>query len=140
MVDKAKAIKALEDVAQSIRTSVVAIAPRKTGNLKEQLYKWNTPQRILGAKKIPGSLIKTGKFNLKFSIDVSPQGAEYGKYWNEPTLSRTVKNGKTKNIPRSINFAQKAMKEAIVRRKIKELGPILASLVGQELIAEFRKG
>jgi hypothetical protein len=31
------------------------------------------------------------------------------------------------------------MKEAAVRRKIKELGPIIASLVGQEIMEEFRK-
>jgi hypothetical protein len=140
MVSKAKAIKALEDVAQSLRTSVVALAPRKTGKLKDALYRWNTPQRILGAKKLPNTLIKTGKFNLKLSIDVSPPGAEYGKWWNDPTVSRTVKSGKTKNVPRSINFVSKAMKEAAIKRKIKELGPILASIVGQEIMEDFRKG
>lgn len=140
MVSKAQAIKALEEVAQSLRTSVVALAPRKTGNLKEQLYKWNTPQKIISAKKLPSTLIKTGKFNLKLSIDVSPPGAEYGKWWNDPTVSKTVKSGKTKNVPRSINFVSKAMKDAAVKRKIKELGPILASIVAQEIMEDFRKG
>lgn len=139
MVTRGQAIKALEDIAQTIRTSVVAIAPRKTGNLKEQLFKYNTPQRILSGKKLPTSLTKTRKFNLQFTIEVSPPGAEYGKYWNDPTISKSVKNGKTSNVPRSINFVSKAMKEAAVRRKIKELGPIIASLVGQEIMEEFRK-
>lgn len=139
MVSKAKAIKALEEVAQSIRISVVALAPRKTGKLKDALYKYNTPQRILGSKTLPTSLTKTGKFNLKFTIEVAPPGAEYGKWWNDPTVSKTVKKGKTPNVPRSINFATKAMKEAAVRRKIKELGPILASIVAQEIMEDFRK-
>lgn len=139
MVSKAKAINALEEVAQSIRVAATALAPRKTGRLKDAFYRYNTPQRILSSKKLPTSLIKTGKFNLKFTIDVSPPGAEYGKFWNDPTISRTVKNGKTPNVPRSINFVSKAMKEAAIKRKIKELGPIIASIVGQEIMEEFRK-
>ena len=147
MVSKAKAIKALEDIAQTIRTAVVAKAPRsakgsgtrKPGNLKDKLYAYNTPQRILGAKRFPTSLIKTGKFNLKFSIEVSPPGAEYGKFWNKPTVSKTVKNGKTSNVPQSIDFVQKAFRESEVRKKIKELGPIIASIVGQEVMEDLRK-
>jgi len=139
MVSKSQAIRALEDVAKTIRTAVVAKAPRKTGNLKDKLYTYNTPQRILGPKKLPTSIVKTGRFNLKFSIEVSPPGAEYGKFWNKPTVSKTVRNGKTPNVPQSIDFVQKAFKEGEIRKKIKELGPIIASLVGQEIMEEFRK-
>lgn len=147
MVSVAQANKALLEVASLIRTLVVAKAPRakkphkwrgvvvQPGNLKAMLYKANTPEMLLGSKKIPGQLVKTGKFDLKFSVNVAPPGAEYGEYWNYPPTG----NRKLKNKP-EYNFASKALKDAAVKRKIKELGPILASLVAQELIQEYRKG
>ena len=35
-------------------------------------------------------------------------------FWNDPTVSKTVSGGKTKNIPQSINFADKALNSPIV--------------------------
>jgi hypothetical protein len=147
MTDKAQATKALMDVATTIRTLVVAKAPRaqkphkwkgtliQPGNLKAMLYKYNTPQKMLGGKTLPSELVKTGKFNLKFTIDIAPPGAEYGIYWNYPPGG----NRKLQEKP-EYNYGQKAMKDKAVKDKIKELGPILGSMVAQELMAEFRKG
>jgi len=146
MISVAQANKALTDVASLIRTLVVAKAPRakkphkwkgvvvRPGNLKDMLYKANTPELLLGSKRIPGQIIKTGKFNLKFSINVAPPGAEYGQYWNYPPVG----NRKLKTKP-EYNFASKALKDAAVKKKIKELGPMLASLVAQEIMQEMKK-
>jgi hypothetical protein len=102
----------LNKVANIIKNKVVALAPKKTGNLKNQLNNFNRPVGIVK------QTISNKKIQLSFQIDVSPPGAEYGKWWNDPTVSSTVKNGQTPNVPRSINFAQKAFNDPEVKNAI----------------------
>ena len=96
----------LKDIAKQIGGLAVAKAPKKTGRLKRALAKANTPSNVL--RENP----KTKSFS--FEIDYAPPGAEYGMFWNDPTVSKTVRNGKTKNIPEAINFASKAINSPIV--------------------------
>jgi hypothetical protein len=96
----------LKDIAKQIGGLAVAKAPVKTGKLKRALAKANTPANVLKEDK------NTKSFS--FEIDYAPPGAEYGKFWNDPTVSKTVRSGKTKNIPESINFASKAINSPIV--------------------------
>lgn len=96
----------LKDIAKQIGGLAVAKAPVKTGKLKRALARANTPDKVL--KQDP----KTKSFS--FEIDYAPPGAEYGMYWNDPTVSKTVKKGKTKNVPGSINFADKAINSPII--------------------------
>ena len=104
----------LKDIAKQIRGLTVAKAPqslkgsnrKRPGNLKRALKRANTPDKIL--KVDP----KTKSFS--FEIDYAPIGAEYGMWWNDPNLAKNIKNGKTKNIPESINFANKALDSDIV--------------------------
>jgi hypothetical protein len=109
----------LKDIAKQIGGLAVAKAPIKTGNLKRKLARANTPDKVL--KQSPNSK------SFSFEIDYAPAGAEYGMYWNDPTVSKTVRNGKTKNIPDSINFASKAINS-----------PIIDSLI-QDYMDEFTK-
>jgi hypothetical protein len=109
----------LKDIAKQISGLAVAKAPVKTGKLKRALAKANTPDKVLTENK------KTKSFS--FEIDYSPPGAEYGKFWNDPTVSETVRKGKTKNVPGSINFASKAINS-----------PIIDSLI-QDYMDEFSK-
>jgi hypothetical protein len=109
----------LKDIAKQIAGLAVAKAPIKTGNLKKKLARANTPDKVLTENK------KTKSFS--FEIDYAPPGAEYGKFWNDPTVSKTVRNGKTKNVPDSINFANKAINS-----------PIIDSLI-QDYMDEFSK-
>jgi hypothetical protein len=71
-------------------------------------------------------MIKIGTGNTKLtigiSLDIAPNGAEYGKYWNSPNVSRTVREGKTKNVPRSIDYGKQALDDAQTK---KELGDFL---------------
>jgi hypothetical protein len=104
----------LLEVAGKLGSLISQKAPRKTGNLQRQLKQYNTGRSILSgrnsaqAEKDIISALKSGTFSFEFNIDVSPPGAEYGQWWNDPTVSKTVKNGKTSNVPGKINFAQKA--------------------------------
>jgi hypothetical protein len=94
----------LKDIARQISGLAVAKAPKRTGNLKKQLQRANTPSQVL----------KESKGGFSFEINYAPPGAEYGMFWNDPTVSKTVSGGKTKNIPQSINFADKALNSPIV--------------------------
>jgi len=107
-------MKTLLQVAQKLGDLTSKKAPVKTRNLKNRLKEANTGRNILSgmnsaqAEKQIINDLKSGTFTFEFNIDVAPPGAEYGQWWNEPTVSKTVKNGKTKNIPSGINFASKA--------------------------------
>ena len=102
----------LNKVALLIKNKAVKYAPIRTGNLKRKLDSFNRPAGMISKK------IEDGKIKLKFMLDVAPPGAEYGKWWNDPTVSSTVRRGKTKNVPDSINFAQKAFNDAEVQAAI----------------------
>jgi hypothetical protein len=129
MAELDKAVKktpTLAQVANLIKDKAVALAPKRTGNLKNKLNTYNRPsgmvkQQVSGKKSI----------SLSFTLDVSPPGAEYGKYWNDPNVSDSVRNGKTKNIPGSINFANKALEDAEVKRMIdKVISDMTNDIVG----------
>jgi hypothetical protein len=110
-------MKTLLEVASTLGNLVSKKAPKragpKGGNLKKRLKEANTGRKILGSnsaqaeKKIINDL-KSGTNTFEFGIDVAPPGAEYGQFWNDPTVSKTVKKGKTKNIPDGINYGSKA--------------------------------
>jgi hypothetical protein len=119
----------LAQISSKIKTLAVAKAPKKTGNLKRKLDTYNRPAGMIKEGKSP-----KGK-TIEFSLDVSPPGAEYGKYWNDPNVSETVRKGKTKNVPNSINFAQKAIDDSEVQRMINEY----VSKVGDEITNQLVK-
>lgn len=106
-------MKTLLEVASTLGNLVSKKAPKKTGKLRNKLKEANTGRKILGSnsaqaeKKIINDL-KSGTNTFEFGIDVAPPGAEYGKFWNDPTVSKTVRKGKTKNIPDAINYGSKA--------------------------------
>lgn len=96
----------LKDIAKQIGGLAVAKAPKKTGRLKKALARENTPANILKEDRNTQS--------FEFELNYAPPGAEYGQWWNDPTVSKTVRNGKTKNIPEAINFADKAINSPII--------------------------
>lgn len=116
----------LDQIANTIRKKAVALAPKKTGNLKNKLETYNRPagmvkQKVSGKKMV----------SLSFTLDVSPPGAEYGKFWNDPNVSDSVRNGKTPNVPKSINFSDKAMEDPEVKRMIdKVISDMTNDIVG----------
>jgi hypothetical protein len=115
----------LKDIAKQIGGLAVAKAPVKTGNLKRKLKSANTPDKVLTENKAAGT--------FSFEIDYAPPGAEYGMFWNDPTVSKTVRNGKTKNIPEAINFANKAINSPIVDSLIQDYMDEIGKQVVEQL-------
>ena len=123
----------LKDVAKQIGGLAVAKAPqslkgsnrKRPGNLKRALARANTPDKVLKINP------KTKSFS--FEINYAPPGAEYGMWWNDPTVSKTVKTGKTNNVPESINFAEKAIYSPIVDSMLNDYMDEIGVMVVEEI-------
>jgi hypothetical protein len=123
--DISKNTPTLAQIANTIKKTAVKLAPRDTGNLKKQLDTYNRPSGMVK------SSINGGVMSYSFELDVSPPGADYGKWWNDPTVSRTVK-GKPE-----VNFASRAINSPEVKQLIDKLvndtADNLADMVSKEL-------
>ena len=131
----------LLQVAQKLGDLVSVKAPKKTGNLRRQLKTANTGRKILGgmnsaqAEKRIIEDLKSGTFTFELDIDVAPPGAEYGQWWNSPTISRTVSKGKTKNIPDGINFGEKAYNDPRFQSMLDDY----IETLGEKVVASIAK-
>ena len=123
--DISKNTPTLAGIANTIKKTAVKLAPKDTGNLKRQLDTYNRPSGMVKTS------INGGVMSYSFELDVSPPGAEYGKWWNDPTVSRTVK-GKPE-----VNFASRAINSPEVKQLIDKLvndtANNLADMVSKEL-------
>jgi hypothetical protein len=119
--------KTLAQIANRIRDLAVLKAPKKTGNLKRKLADYNRPSGMIKQSKLAGSR------SFEFELDISPPGAEYGKFWNDPNVSETVRNGKTANVPKSINFAQQALNDPTVQKMIDDLVSEIADEIAVDI-------
>lgn len=117
----------LAQIANRIRDLAVLKAPKKTGNLKRKLSDFNRPSGMVKESVI------NSKRTIEFELDVSPPGAEYGKFWNDPNVSETVRRGKTKNVPGSINFAEKAINDPQIQSMIDEYVNQIANEVAETI-------
>jgi len=123
----------LKDIAKQIGGLTVAKAPqslkgtkrRRPGNLKRALARANTPDKVLNTNP------KTKSFS--FEINYAPPGAEYGMWWNDPTVSNTVRDGKTPNVPDSINFAEKAIYSPIVDSMLNDYMDEIGKMVVEQI-------
>lgn len=106
-----KGSKQLNQVATQIKNVTLFYAPKKTGNLKRRLNQANRPANMV--KVIDGK----DKSIIKISLNIAPDGAKYGKYWNSPNVSETVRKGKTPNVPRSIDFGKQALKDPEIKKE-----------------------
>lgn len=106
--------KELNKVATQIKNIALFYAPKKTGNLKRKMNQANRPSNMI--KILSGS----SKVTVGISLDIAPDGAEYGKYWNSPNVSRTVRDGKTKNVPRSIDYGKKALEDPQTKKELND--------------------
>lgn len=120
----------LKNVAKSIRNAGSAIAPRSTGNLRNVLRSYNTPERMI-------KIEKDGSATIKFFT--GPPGAKYGEYWNKPYGSG---NGRTatikKRYPQHFDFGDKALKDPEVKTRIKEYSKAVGKQVVTDILAAVR--
>lgn len=112
-----------KSLADTISRTIASKAPYKTGNLQKALKRANNVNTMFEVQGM-NSRTKIVK-SLVFTYNYSPDDAEYGKFWNDPTVSNSVKNGKTKNVPDGINFVDKGLKDPQVLRAIDELTDIV---------------
>jgi hypothetical protein len=125
--------KKSKSLANIISRSVASYAPRKTGNLQRALKRANNINTMF---EVQGGASKEMIVrSLVFTYNYSPDDAPYGMWWNEPTLASNIKNGKTKNIPQSINFAEKGLNDPQVMSAIDEL----VSLIGDSVLERISK-
>jgi hypothetical protein len=116
-------IKKANSLADIISNRVSKNAPYKTGNLQRALLKANNLNTMLNVQK--GTTKNIPIKTITFTIDYAPDGAEYGMWWNDPTVSSTVKNGKTKNVPDKINFVETALNEPKVKKALNDIYDLL---------------
>ena len=123
--DISKNTPTLAGIANTIKKTAVKLAPKDTGNLKRQLDTYNRPSGMVK------STINGGVMSYSFELDVSPPGADYGKWWNDPTVSRTVE-GKPE-----VNFASRAINspevKQLIDKLVNETANNLADMVSKEL-------
>jgi hypothetical protein len=124
--DISKNTPTLAQIANTIKKTAVKLAPKDTGNLKRQLDTYNRPSGMVKTG------INGGVISYSFEIDVSPPGADYGKWWNDPTVSRTVE-GKPE-----VNFASRAINSPEVKQLIDKLVNETADNLADMVSKEFK--
>jgi len=134
--------KALSDIvskanslADIVSKRVSANAPRRSGpkggNLQRALLKANTLNTMLDVQS--GASKNVPIQSLTFTINYAPDDAPYGMWWNDPTVSSTVRSGKTKNVPDKINFVENALNEAVVQNALEDI----YDLIGDTFLAQL---
>jgi hypothetical protein len=115
----------IKNVAKQIRNIASALAPRQTGNLRNVLRSYNTPDRMVKFDNKGGASI---------TFYFAPPGATYGKYWNKPYGSG---NGTTatikKRYPQHFDYAEKAYSDPSVKKLIKDYTKALGKQIATEL-------
>ena len=110
-----KKTQGLEQIAAQVKNVALFYAPKKTGNLKREINRFNRPKNMV-------SIVGSGtRSKIKIDLDVSPPGAEYGKWFQDPP--RVVKRRKFKQtaIKRgNWQFGKKALKDKSVKNEIKK--------------------
>jgi len=124
--DISKNTPTLAGIANTIKKTAVKLAPKDTGNLKRQLDTYNRPSGMVKTS------INGGVMSYSFELDVSPPGADYGKWWNDPTVSRTVE-GKPE-----VNFASRAINSPEVKQLIDKLVNETANNLADMVSKEFK--
>jgi hypothetical protein len=122
----------LAQIATKIKNLAVVKAPRRTGKLKSALDTFNRPSGMIKESK------NGDKRSFTFELDVSPPGAEYGQWWNDPTVSKTVRNQKTGHTD-SINFGEKAINDPQVQKMIDDYLAQITDSVIQKFTDEIEK-
>jgi hypothetical protein len=123
--------KEIKQVALSIRNIAAKLAPYNSGNLRNTLNSYNTPDRMI-------------KYGPKGSADiiysVGPPGATYGKYWNSPYGAGSGRTATLKKkYPQNFDYGDKALKDPAVNQSIKSYTKALGVQIANELRVSIRE-
>lgn len=117
----------LKNIAKTIRNVGSSLAPRKTGNLRNTIRSYNTPDRMVKTDKNGDS---------KITFFFAPPGADYGKYWNKPYGSGTGTTATIrKRYPQHFDYAERAYQDPSVKQMIKEY----ANALGKQIATDIRQ-
>ena len=126
--------QSLKNLAKTIRNVGSKLAPRDTGNLRNVLRTYNTPERMVRTDKNGDS---------KVTFFFAPPGARYGKYWNKP-YGYPPHKGTTvtirKRYPQHFDYAEKAYASPEVKKAVKTYVKDLGKQVALDLREAVRKG
>ena len=122
----------LKNVAKTIRNVGSKLAPRDTGNLRNVLRSYNTPERMIRTDKNGDS---------KVTFFFAPPGARYGKFWNKP-YGYKPHTGTTatirKRYPQHFDYAEKAYEAPEVKKAVKVYVKDLGKQIATDLRQSFR--
>ena len=129
-----KKTQGLEQIAAQVKNVALFYAPKKTGNLKREINRYNRPKNMV-------SIVGSGtRSKIKIDLDVSPPGAEYGKWFQDPP--KVVKRRKFKQtaIKRgNWQFGKKALKDKSVKTEIKKFTKEFAKEFKRFAVLELQK-
>ena len=125
--DITKKTRTLADV---ISRNAAKFAPVKTGRLKNALIKENNFDTMV--EMGPASSKTKISKNITFTYNYAPDGAPYGMFWNDPTVSYQVRNQKTGNKDK-INFAEQALDDSKIDSLFDDLADNIAEMVANAL-------
>ena len=132
--DTLKKTQGLEQIAAQVKNVALFYAPKKTGNLKREINRFNRPKNMV-------SIVGSGtRSKIKIDLDVSPPGAEYGKWFQDPP--RVVKRRKFRQtaIKRgNWQFGKKALKDKSVKNEIKKFTKQFAKEFKRFAVLELQK-
>jgi septum formation topological specificity factor MinE len=109
--------KSLRELAKDIQSNLQKYAPIDTGNLRAQLRRANSVNSIIGKSNQEFNL-ETKSKDLQVSVEVSPNGAEYGMWFNDPP---SVKSKRRQSLKRTAerkgnwDFGKRALDDAIYK-------------------------
>ena len=109
--------KSLRNLAKDIQSNLQKYAPIDTGNLRSRLRTANSINTIIGKNSYEFNLEKKS-YDVFVSVEVSPDGAPYGKWFNDPpkVVSKRRKSlQKTAERRNNWNFGQRALDDAIYK-------------------------
>jgi hypothetical protein len=128
----------IKNIAKTIRNVASKLAPRDTGNLRNVLRSYNTPERMTKFDS---------KGNATITLFFAPPGARYGAFWNDPAGQNQFTNkskkggGNKKNptyttkrrYPQHWNYASNALADPSVKKLIKDYTKALGKSIAEEL-------
>ena len=127
MAIPAKNTNTLKELVRKTTDKMASLAPKDTGNLRRLIRSSNTYSKVVSGKGV----------NTTLTFQYAPQGAEYGKWFNDPP--RVVKRTKLKQTAeRNGNWQYKD--NTFKDNEVKALTIKLAQeMVGNLIIDTIRK-
>jgi len=132
---KIQYIRTLESIAVRIRDLAIKNAPKDKGDLRETIYKANTPAKSKMIKQL-------SDLSVVISLDYAPNGFEYGQWFNDPpkVISKRRKALRKTAISRgNWNYAVDAMEDKNLNKEFQDYLDLLGDYVIQEVEYELDK-